>query len=206
MLQDQHLIQLERVLREAECATDCRIHLVFQKTAPGYIIVSLILAALVTLLVSLVLLAVVASNTAFVLTAQFVCFSGCFAICYYSNLKYKLTPDFFKQTLAHYSLGQVLNRMNAESNKANVLVMVSQLETFAKVIPSQTVADQVPATVWTAINNSLMIDVGHGEGAKGLKNSTSAITKLLKVYFPKSTKSDLTDLSSNSLNRLEIHA
>jgi len=198
---DYNLGLLTKSLKDAEQATACRIHLVFQKAASGYFFVSAVFAAFVAFFVGLLMNSVLSSSL-FLLVLQILVFSMAFSVCNLTDLKYNLTPDFLKQKFAQMSLGQVLKQMNRTSTDANVLVMVSQQEVFAKVIPSASVANQVPPTVWQAIHNSLMIDVGHGEGAKGLKNSTSAITKLLKVYFPAIQGGE----SQGVNNRLEIRA
>lgn len=198
---DHNLGLLKQVLKDAEQATACRIHLVFQKAAFGYVFVSAFFAAIAAFLAGM-LMASLASSASVVVVSQLAVFASVFSVMHLTDLKFKLTPDILKQKFAHLALGQVLKRLTATSTDANVLVMVSQKELFGKVIPSKSVADQVPNSVWTAINNSLMIDVGHGEGTKGLKNSTSAITKLLKVYFPAVDK----DGQAAVTNRLEIHA
>ena len=187
---------LSKALADAESKTTGRITAVYAQQAPGYDLVYLVYAMLIVALTTPIMLLLGASAMVIML-GQLSLFITAYSLLRFTSLGPALVPAFIKARLVE-AFAKSVNDQSAD-DQPHVLLVVSKQERYARIVPNAALAGRIPQKIWGTLLESLMIDLGHGDFVRGMRNTTVACTKLFEVYFP---AAEATGGSANRFYRL----
>lgn len=184
---------LARSISEQEARTDAELVTVLARQADDYRYVTVMWAALLSLLVPAVLLFLPVWLTPFeALLLQWGVLLGLAVLFRFKPIQLRLVPRRLQQARAAGLARQAFLQQGLHRTKGatGVLIFVSEAEHYVEILADQGIARHVPDSEWQSMVDAFIAHLKRGDVAKGFQQCVAACGDKLAVHVPATEQKD----------------
>lgn len=184
--------RIASAIRSAEAKTTGEIVCVLAKTSSDTTALPVVIAAVAALALPWLLVATTAMTVHRILSLQIVVFVVLLVLLCLPRIRVALMPRKARRAIAHRAaMAQFAMRGIArKKERSGILIFVSLVERYARIIADDGIAARVPQAEWQAAVDALIAHMRDGRIADGFVTAIDRCGEKLAAHFPRTGASD----------------